>query len=68
MNQFISQENTLSTTRRMKQRQLKQPAAPAPGSPALRPTSAPTTWGTRQRMAAEVANLDQGSLDHLLDK
>ena len=52
----------------MKQRQLKQPAGPAPGSPALRPVSAPTTWGTRQRMAAHLSHLDQGSLDHLLDK
>ena len=37
-------------------------------SPALQPISAPTTWGTRQRIAEHLSKLDQESLDHLLDK
>ena len=59
----------------MKQRGPQRPTPPlAPPeferlpSPALQPISAPTTWGTRQRIAEHLSKLDQESLDHLLDK
>ena len=68
------QKETLSLAG-MKQRGPQRPTPPlAPPeferlpSPALQPISAPTTWGTRQRIAEHLSKLDQESLDHLLDK
>lgn len=55
----------------MKQRGPQHPTPPPPErlpSPALQPINAPTTWGTRQRIAEHLSKLDQESLDHLLDK